>query len=100
MSATPDIEVFFADICPLCHKAMDYLKSRNLPFRAREVFWSEKDDAFVDSENSRDMYKRCGGKVDFVPQIFVNGHHISGWKKMEPMIQSGEFDRLLALQHV
>ena len=100
MSRVPEIEVFCADICPLCHKAMDYLKSRGLAFTAREVFWSEPDDKFVDSKNSRDMYAKCGSTVDFVPQIFVNGHHISGWKKMEPMIESGEFDRLLKSRRV
>jgi glutaredoxin len=39
--------------------------------------------------------KRRAGNVDFVPQIFINGHHIPGWRKLEPMIASGEFDRLL-----
>ncbi len=92
-NATPEIEVFYAEICGLCHKTMDYLRSRNLPFRAREVKWGGE--AFVDSENARDMFKKCGGAVDFVPQIFVNGHHIAGWRKLEPMIKSGEFDRLL-----
>ena len=87
------IEIFYADVCGLCHKAMNYFRSRGLTFHAREVHWDG--DKFVDSENSREMYQRCG-PVDFVPQIFVNGHHIPGWRKLEPMIQSGEFDRLLA----
>jgi len=89
----PTIEIFYADICGLCHKAMDFFRSRNLLFTAREVFWvGEK---FVDSESTREMYQRCGQTVDFVPQIFVNGKHISGWRKLEPMIESGEFDQLL-----
>jgi len=93
MPANPVIEIYYADICGLCHKAMDYFRSRKLEFVAHEVHWGG--DKFVDSAASREMARRCG-PVDFVPQIFVNGHHIAGWRKLEPMIQSGEFDRLLA----
>jgi len=91
---TPSIEIYYADICGLCHKAMDYFRSRGLAFTAHEVHWNGE--AFVDSENSRAMHRRCGRPVDFVPQIFVNGRHIPGWRTLEPMIHSGEFDRLLA----
>lgn len=94
MSASPEIDVYYAEICGLCHKTMDYLRARHLPFNAHEVVWGG--DAFVDSENTRAMFKRCGGPVDFVPQIFINNRHIAGWRKLEPMIQSGELDRLLA----
>jgi glutaredoxin-related protein len=41
------------------------------------------------------MFRRCGETVDFVPQIFIRGTHVAGWRKLEPMIESGEFDRLL-----
>jgi len=92
---TPRIEVYYADICDLCHKAMDFLRSRNLPFETYEVHWDAAADAFADSAHTREMYRRCGGVVDIVPQVFVNGHHIAGWRKLEPMIQSGEFDKLL-----
>lgn len=96
MNKKPEIEVFFADICGLCHKTMDYLNSRGLEFSAREVFWDKEAGAFADSETVREMYGKCGEVVDFVPQIFVNGTHIRGWKRLEPMIKSGAFDRLLA----
>lgn len=92
---TPKIEIFYAEICGLCHKAMDFFRSRNLPIEKFEVHWDNAADAFVDSENTREMYRRCGMTVDFVPQIFVNGHHIAGWRKLEPMIASGEFEKLL-----
>lgn len=87
------IEIFYAEICGLCHKAMDYFRSRQLPFTAHEVHWDGA--RFVDSPASQEMHRRCG-PVDFVPQIFINGHHVAGWRKLEPMIKSGEFDRLLS----
>ena len=77
---------------------MDFFRGRNLPFTKLEVIWDGAANTFADGENTREMYRRCGGPVDFVPQIFINGHHIAGWRKLEPMIASGEFDRLLALE--
>ncbi|MDA0577789.1 MAG: glutaredoxin domain-containing protein [Verrucomicrobia bacterium] len=93
MRQAPDIEIYYAEVCGLCHRAMDYFRTRDLPFQAHEVHWQEPE--FVDSENTRAMYRRCGAKVDFVPQIFINGRHIPGWRKLEPMIQSGEIERVL-----
>ena len=91
----PNIEIYFADVCDLCHKAMDFFRSRDLDFAAYEVIYDEEAGEFVDDENCRAMYQRAG-KVDFVPQIFINGnHHVPGWRKLEPMIESGEFDALL-----
>ncbi len=89
---SPEIEIFYADICGLCHKAMDYFRSRNLSFTAYEVFWDG--DHFRDTPVKAEMVRRCGD-VDFVPQIFINGIHIPGWRKLEPMIHSGEVDRIL-----
>ena len=91
----PTIEIYYADICGLCHKAMDFFRSRDLPFTKHEVFWDETNDEFEESDVRREMFKRIGSETDFVPQIFINGTHIAGWKKLEPMIESGEFDALL-----
>lgn len=94
MHSKPDIEIYFAEVCGLCHKAMDFFRSRNLPFTSHEVFWDREQDDWVPSPVVEEMKQRAGD-VDFVPQIFIKGTHIPGWKKLEPMIASGEFDRLL-----
>lgn len=91
----PEIEVFYCNVCGLCTKALDLLRSRNLDFHAYAVTWDKDADAFTDSPNTREMFRRCGDDVDFVPQFFINGIHVAGWRKLEPMIQSGEFDRML-----
>ena len=44
--------------------------------------------------SDREMVARIG-EQEFVPQIFINGTHIAGWRKLEPMIADGSFDRLL-----
>jgi len=86
------VEIFYAQMCGLCHEAMDYFRGRGIEFDAYEVQW--KGDGWVDSENSRLMKERCGD-VDFVPQIFIDGKHIKGWRTMEKLIESGEIDGLL-----
>lgn len=92
---TPEIQIFYCSVCGLCTKAIEFLRSRNLDFAAYAVEWDSAADAFRDSENSREMFNRCGETVDFVPQIFIHSTHVAGWRKLEPMIESGEFDRLL-----
>jgi glutaredoxin len=74
---------------------MDAFRERGLDFDAYEVGYDADADDWVPGPTVDEM-KRRAGDVDFVPQIFVNGHHIAGWKKLEPMKESGEFDRLLA----
>lgn len=90
--AGPAVEIFYAEICGLCHRALAYFRERGIAVRACEVHWDGN--AFVDSENAREMRRRCGD-VDFVPQIFIHGRHIAGWRSLEPLIASGEIETWL-----
>ena len=92
----PSIDVYYATVCGLCTNAIEFFRSRGLDFQAYSVTWDDAAQQFADSPNAREMHRRCGQKVDIVPQIFINGTHVAGWRKLEPMIASGEFDRLLA----
>ncbi|MFU8781187.1 MAG: glutaredoxin domain-containing protein [Kiritimatiellia bacterium] len=92
----PEITIYYTNICGLCTKAIEYLRSQNLAFQAKPVIWDQPSDAFADTPNAREMIKRCGETVDFVPQIFIGNTHIAGWRKLEPMIASGELDQLLS----
>jgi glutaredoxin len=92
----PEIVIYYTNICGLCTKAIDFLRSRNLAFTAKPVHWDQARNAFTESQNAKEMFDRCGEHVDFVPQIFIGNQHIKGWRKLEPMIDSGEFDKLLA----
>ena len=91
----PEITVFYSAICGLCTKTIEFLRSQGLSFTAKAVVWDEATDAFIDTANSREMFKRCGKTVDFVPQIFIGEAHIAGWRKLEPMIADGSFAALL-----
>lgn len=90
-----DVHIYYSKVCGLCTKAIDFMHKRGITFTAYAVEYDAEADAFVDSENMREMYRRCGGPVDFVPQIFIGKQHIGGWRKLEPMIESGEIDELL-----
>lgn len=92
---TSDVDIYYAAVCGLCTKALEFFRSRNVTFTAHAVAWDGAAEQFVDSENVRDMVARCGETVDFVPQIFIGGTHIKGWRQLEPMIASGEIDALL-----
>ncbi|MBT3294892.1 MAG: hypothetical protein HN919_13120 [Verrucomicrobia bacterium] len=89
------IEIYYASVCGLCTKALDFFRERGVTFTAYAVEWDGEQEAFVASDNTRQMYKRCGEDVDFVPQIFIGDLHIKGWRQCEPMIHSGEIDRLV-----
>lgn len=89
------VDVYYAAVCGLCSEAIEFLRNRNVTFTAYAVKWDSEADAFVESDNTRNMYERCGGEVDIVPQIFIGDRHIPGWRKLEPMIASGEIDTLL-----
>ena len=89
------VEIYYARVCGLCAKALDFFRGRGVTFTAYAVEWDGEKEEFIDSDNTREMYKRCGEKVDFVPQMFIGDEHIKGWRKLEPMIQSGEIDSLI-----
>ena len=95
MMNTPRVDVYYARVCGLCTNALEFFRSRGVTFTAYAVEWDEKKQAFADSENTRAMYRRCGKTVDFVPQMFIGDTHVAGWRKLEPMIASGEIDSLI-----
>lgn len=91
----PKVDIYYAKVCGLCTRAINYLHKRGVDFTAYAVEYDAAKDEFVDSENTREMYRRCGGKVDIVPQIFIGDRHFPGWRKLKPLIKSGEIDELL-----
>lgn len=89
------IDVYYSRVCGLCTKAIDFLYNRGVTFTALAIEYDETADEFVDSETTREMYKRCGGQVEFVPQIFIGDRYVGGWRKLEALIESGEIDKIL-----
>ena len=88
----PNIEIFFSQMCGLCHEAMDFFRARGLEFEAFEVQWQGEE--LADSEHARDLKRRVPD-VSFVPQIFVDGRHIAGYRSLEELIRTGEIEEIL-----
>jgi glutaredoxin len=91
----PKVDIYYARVCGLCTEAIEFFRNRGITFTAYAVEWDGPKDEFVDSPIRAEMYRRCGGKVDIVPQIFIDDLHIRGWRKLQPMIASGEIDQIL-----
>ena len=90
-----NVEVYYSDMCGLCHVAMDYLTENNILFDKYKLKWDAKADDWEDTDASRRLFERCGEKVGFVPQFFINDHWVSGWRELEPLINSGELHTML-----
>ena len=95
MVTQPKIDIYYSKVCDLCTKTIDFMHKRGVTFTAYAVEYDAEVDEFIDSENTQKMHKRCGGPVEFVPQIFIGGRHVGGWRKLKPMIHSGDIDALL-----
>lgn len=92
----PQVDIYYANICGLCTKAINFFRDRGVTFTAYAVEWDKKTERFVDSPNAREMHRRCAEQVDFVPQMFIGDVHIRGWRQLKPMIKSGEIERVLS----
>lgn len=80
-------------MCGLCHEAMDFFRGKEIAFESFEVFW--KDGELVDDDNGRELKRRIGD-VEFVPQVFIDGKSIGGWKNISKLIETGEIEEILA----
>ena len=92
----PRIDIYYNRSCGACDMALQYLHHRGVDFHAYAIEYDAEADRFIDSENTREMFRRCGEEIDFVPQVFVGDTHIPGWMKLKPMTENGEFERLLS----
>lgn len=63
------IEIYGADWCGFCKKAISLCESNSLAYEYIDV---DK------TENLKNLEKRIGGRVKSVPQIFMDGQHIPG----------------------
>ena len=82
-----DIEVYSKSWCPYCNKAKALLKSKGLSYREIETTHDEV--------REREMVERSRRQT--VPQIFIDGRHIKGWKELSKLIESGEIDAILGV---
>jgi GrxC family glutaredoxin len=82
-----DIEVYFKEWCPYCHRAKALLESKGLAYKEIDVT--------SDSIREQEMIERSGRWT--VPQIFIDGEGVGGSDDLAQLNATGELDRRLKL---
>ena len=82
------VEIFTAQGCGYCVRALRLLQSKNIEF--------DHVDVSLDMEKRSALRKRAGG-VTSVPQIFIDNDHIGGCNELMQLDRLGHLDKMLAL---
>jgi glutaredoxin 3 len=85
----PAVLIYTRPFCPYCSRALALLRAKNVAF-------TEVDDASFNSERRQEMLSRSGGAATY-PQIFIGDRHIGGCDDMMALERAGQLDALLGL---
>ena len=80
------VEIYTADFCGYCHRAIQLLKSRNIEYIQYDVT--------LDRAGRRAMAERAFGR-NSVPQIFINDAYIGGSDELVKIALNGKLNELL-----
>ena len=83
----PKVEIYTAQMCGYCHRALRLLDSKGVEYKQIDVSMS--------SSLRDEMRFRAGGSRT-VPQIFIDGDHIGGSDDLYALERAGNLDPLLA----
>ncbi|OAF72171.1 GRase [Intoshia linei] len=86
------IIIFSTTTCPYCKKVEEYFKSKNLQYKSYQ-FDKENDGPIVRKYFIEDL------KLKTVPQIYINGFHISGSDVLLKEDEMGLVDTKLKMNH-
>ena len=81
-----DVQIYSKNFCPYCHRAMELLKIKGIPYTVIDV----TDDARQEEER-----RHRSGRVT-VPQIFIGEIHIGGSDDLFALDEQGGLDPLLS----
>lgn len=85
----PAVLIYTRPFCPYCSRALALLRAKNVAF-------TEVDDAAFNAERRQEMLARSGGAATY-PQIFIGDRHIGGCDDMMALERAGQLDALLGL---
>lgn len=86
MSTSPKVDIYTAQACGYCSRAMRLLQSKNVDFKQIDVSMS--------SDLRAEMTSRSGGGRT-VPQIFIGDMHVGGCDDLFSLENAGHLDKLL-----
>ena len=87
ISMSNSVEIYTAGFCGYCHRALQLLKSREIPYTQYDVT--------LDRLGRKSMTDRAGGSTS-VPQIFINDTHIGGSDELLEIALDGRLNELLS----
>ncbi len=82
----PDIEIYSSGFCAYCVAAKNLLKAKGLSWREIRID--------MDPAAREVMLARSGGRRT-VPQIFINGTHVGGFRELAAAEHDGTLAKLL-----
>ena len=80
------VEIYSSMFCGYCSNAKRLLKDKGVEFTEFDVS--------LDATKLQEMLSRSGGRRT-VPQIFIGGAHIGGYKELAALDRAGKLDSLL-----
>ena len=84
----PKVVIYTRNYCSFCYAAKALLKSRKVDF--------EEIDITRDVGLQQEVRQRSGQRT--VPQIFIDGRAVGGFRELKELDAAGELDRVLGLR--
>ncbi len=82
----PRITLYHTEYCGYCRRAEQLLSRKGIPYESVDVTDDDARRAW--------LVERTGRRT--VPQVFLDGEPIGGFRELEALERSGELDRRLA----
>ncbi len=86
MSMRNLVEIYTADFCGYCDRALQLLESRDIKYTQYDIT--------LDRAGRQVMTKRASGRTS-VPQVFINDTHIGGSDELVEIALNGRLNELL-----
>ena len=81
-----NVTVYMGPMCAFCDAAKRLLTKKNIPYKEINIA--------LDEDKREEMLKKSNGKRT-IPQIFIEEHHVGGYKELRALEKKGELDNLI-----
>ena len=81
-----NVTVYMGPMCAFCDAAKRLLTKKNISYKEINVA--------LDEGKLEEMLKKSNGKRT-IPQIFIEEHHVGGYKELRALEKKGELDNLI-----
>ena len=71
------VEIYTKDNCVWCTRAKNLMNDFNISYLEHDL---------SDEEERKEFYKEVGENVSTVPQVYINGNRIGGYKELSKWV--------------